>query len=196
MCAIDHKSPVAHSVRESAEGRFVARATVVIDKVAMLSLNPSWKTPHNRRQNLLREDWKETQRAWKNTQRLKRKLMDSKKKNEKNLECALSFVEGSEPFDDVVLTADVRHWFDSGLMKIIQMTYWASSALWAANGIFRLRPNIFKRWGVLSCFNLSSCIWIARGMKTDIKAIFFPIQECQDVWYSDIFQLPALFEKY
>ena len=81
-------------------------------------------------------------------------------------------------------------------MKIIQMTYWASSALWAANGIFRLRPNIFKRWGVLSCFNLSSCIWIARGMKTDIKAIFFPIQECQDVWYSDIFQLPALFEKY
>ena len=34
--------------------------------------------------------------------------MDSKKKNEKNLECALSFVEGSEPFDDVVLTADVR----------------------------------------------------------------------------------------
>ena len=81
-------------------------------------------------------------------------------------------------------------------MKIIQMTYWASSALWAANGIFRLRPNIFKRWGVLSCFNLSSCIWIARGMKTDIKAIFFPIQECQDVWYSDIFQLSALFEKY
>ena len=33
-------------------------------------------------------------------------------------------------------------------------------------------------------------------MKTDIKAIFFPIQECQDVWYSDIFQLSALFEKY
>ena len=40
--------------------------------------------------------------------RLKRKLVDSKVKNEKNLECALSFVEGSEPFDNIVLTADVR----------------------------------------------------------------------------------------
>ena len=40
--------------------------------------------------------------------RWKRKLMDSKVKNEKIMECALSFVEGSEPFDDVVLTADVR----------------------------------------------------------------------------------------
>ena len=29
-------------------------------------------------------------------------------KSEKNLECTLSFVECSEPFDDVVLTADVR----------------------------------------------------------------------------------------
>ena len=34
--------------------------------------------------------------------------MDSKVKNEKNLECALSFVEGSETLDNIVLTADVR----------------------------------------------------------------------------------------
>ena len=40
--------------------------------------------------------------------RWKRKLMDSKVKNEKNLECALSFVEGSETLDNIVLTADVR----------------------------------------------------------------------------------------
>ena len=45
--------------------------------------------------------------------------MDTKKKNEKNLECALSFVEGSEPFDDVVLTADVRqtpHYIHLGIV--------------------------------------------------------------------------------
>ena len=40
--------------------------------------------------------------------RWKRKLMDSKVKNEKNLECTLSFVEGSETLDNIVLTADVR----------------------------------------------------------------------------------------
>ena len=54
MCAIDHKSPVPHSVRELAEGSLVARATVVVDKVAMLCLNPSWKTPYYWCQNLLR----------------------------------------------------------------------------------------------------------------------------------------------
>ena len=55
VCAIYHKSPVEHSVRESAEGRFMARATVVLDKEAMLCLNPSWKTPYNRGQLLLEE---------------------------------------------------------------------------------------------------------------------------------------------
>ena len=39
--------------------------------------------------------------------RWKRKLMDSKVKNEKNLECTLSFVECSVAFDNVVFAADV-----------------------------------------------------------------------------------------
>ena len=48
----------------------------------------------------------------KNVQLEKNALKIEKKvggfKSEKNLECTLSFVECSEPFDDVVLTADVR----------------------------------------------------------------------------------------
>ena len=75
-------------------------------KVAMLCLNPSWKTPYHWCQNLLRGRLKRNPNSLK--KRWKRKLMDSKVKNEKNLECALSFVEGSETLDNIVLTADVR----------------------------------------------------------------------------------------
>ena len=39
---------------------------------------------------------------------MEKKLMDSKVKNEKNLECTLSFVECSVAFDNVVFAADVR----------------------------------------------------------------------------------------
>ena len=73
MCAIDHKSPVPHSVREPAEGSLVARATVVVDKVAMLCLNPSWKTLYHWCQKP-----KQLEKRW------KKKLMDSKVNNEKN----------------------------------------------------------------------------------------------------------------
>ena len=55
MCAVYHKSPVAHSVRESSKCTLMALTTVVVDKEAMLCLNPSWKTSYNRGQHLLEE---------------------------------------------------------------------------------------------------------------------------------------------
>ena len=55
LCAAYHKSPVVHSVREYLKRTLMARTTVVVDKEAMLCLNPSWKTPYNKSQHLLEE---------------------------------------------------------------------------------------------------------------------------------------------